>query len=274
MARLPMITLAALLLALPLPAVAAKGCGEGPAWSDLPLLLPSRGMGRGEAVFRVVNTQADEGRLHAPGPTAGLGFEAFAVDAGCLRVKAAGGNYHWLTTRDGREGRVVVASTAAYFSNPGPAPRELLATPKNELELVPVKLPREHGQFQAGESWAFQVRYQGRPLAAAAVRFEDSVGEKLAWSTDDNGIARVAFPPWRDEQAWDGGHGQHGGRPPERGFVLAVEHQDGAAHYLTAFNHVYAPDGFWHKSVTAGLGFVLLGMGVAAPLWRQRGKTS
>lgn len=62
------------------------------------------------------------------------------------------GNCHWLIVREESGEQVVTATTVHYFSNLGPAPTRLLQRVKNELELIPQPLSREHGRYREGET--------------------------------------------------------------------------------------------------------------------------
>jgi hypothetical protein len=182
-------------------------------------------------------------------------------------VGAGTGNYYWVSARSEQADAVITASTVHYFSNPGPAPTELLARPKGELELTPERLPREHAQYREGEEWPFLVRFRGEPLAGAILTLQTEHGTMDAFRTGADGIARVRFPrDMKRAPAGDEAHAHHG--RPRGAFVLAVDHSVDGRHYLTAFNYQYAPYAYDGKHLGAGIGFALLGGLLATPLVR------
>ncbi len=246
------------------------------AWTDLPLIEPSPGRDRRQAAFRVVNLDAVSVRAFAPGTQAplpeGLRFtserEAWDIllDKGRFMLHSAGvGNYHWLLAREETADRVTVASTTHYFSNPGPAPTDMLARPKSELEIVPAPLPREHRRYRENDSYGFDVRFQGAPLAGVPVSFTSSAGTRARLVSDAAGRVWLRFPD--DVQPAEGG--AHGRGPTNR-FVLAVAHDAGGRHYLTTFNYSYAEDAYTRRSLAWGGGFMALGGLIALPLIMRR----
>lgn len=244
-------------------------------WTRLPLLVPGRTPPGDRSVARFVprnlevrtieilapDARADNARVEIPvGP-----------EGGEFRAPQRQGNYYWVSARQQTKDAIVTASTVRFFSNPGPAPTELLLRNKGELELIPQPLPREHAYYRAGEVWPFLVRYRGRPLAAATVTLDTEHGTHAVFETDERGVARIAFPLdfQPGEPSGAGGHG-----PRRAAFALGVEHTDGGVRHLTAFNYAYTPDAFDRKSLWAGLGFAFLGMALAAPLLRRKSRTA
>jgi hypothetical protein len=146
----------------------------------------------------------------------------------------------------------------------------LLLKQKSELEIIPQPLPREHGAWRESEKWQFLLRFNGQPLAKKEVRMETEFGTKTAFVSDEQGMVTVLFP--RDfkpaeKKPEQGGH-DHG--PRRAKFVLAVEHDDGGKHYLTAFNYTYSADAARGKNLLAGVGFGMFGMLLATPLLRRK----
>lgn len=250
------------------------------AWTELPLIEPSMGRDRRQAAFRVANLDAVSVRAFAPGAQAplpeGMRFRSerqewdILLDKGRFTLHSAGvGNYHWLLAREETADRVTVASTAHYFSNPGPAPTDMLARPKSELEIVPAPLPREHNRYRENRSYRFDVRFQGAPLAGVPVSFTSSAGTRARFVSDAAGRVQVRFPD--DVQpAEGGGHG----RGPTNRFVLAVAHDAGGRQYLTTFNYSYAEDAYTGRSLAWGGGFMALGGLIALPLVMRRKEAS
>ncbi|TCS73247.1 hypothetical protein EDC61_10215 [Sulfuritortus calidifontis] len=243
---------------------------EARAFSSLPMLVPAGRGDRGQAPYCLANLHADTVAVHAG---AGSPWTVPVAQGGFAVATRKAGNYHWLQVRQETQQGIVSASTVHYFANPGPAPTAMLLGPKAELEIVPQPLPREHWRYRAGETWAFLVRFKGRPLAGAKLRLETSGGTRQVFSADGRGVVRVTFPD--DIGAGQSGHGagHHGGEPENR-FVLAIGHTDAAGHdYLSAFNYKYGQADAAGKSLGAGLGFLLLGGTLGLPLvLGKRGK--
>jgi hypothetical protein len=246
------------------------------SWTELPLIEPAAGRDRRAAAFRVANLDAVSVRAFAPGEQAplpeGLRFRSdrqewdILLDKGRFTLHSAGvGNYHWLLARQESANGVTVASTAHYFSNPGPAPTDMLARPKSELEIVPAPLPREHNRYRENRTYRFDVRFQGAPLAGVPVSFTSSAGTGARFVSDSAGRVWVRFPD-DVQRAKGGGHG----RGPTNRFVLAAAHDAGGLHYLTAFNYSYAEDAYSGRSLAWGGGFMALGGLIALPLIVRR----
>ena len=166
------------------------------------MLLPTtnRGGDRASAVLKPRGIEAATVTVYAPGgPEARLRVD-YPVGPEGARIESAApqaGNYHWVVARQeipGAVPEVRVASTAWYFSNPGPAPTELLRRSRHELEIIPDPLPREHGNYRESEKWRFLVRWQGRPLAGQPLTLETEFGSRTTAQTDDQGYATVLFP--------------------------------------------------------------------------------
>ncbi len=258
-------------------AQAGPARGAPAAWTDLPLIEAVPGRNRAQAGFHLANLEANAVRAYAPGPQArlpeGLRFRSeqlewdILVQGGRFNLQSEGvGNYHWLQAREETPEGVNVASTAHYFSNPGPAPADMLARAKSELEIAPEPLPREHNRYRENQEWPFVVRFQGKPLAGVPVRFESSAGTRASFTSDAAGRVSVRFP---DDVQPAEGHGGHGRGPANR-FVLAVEHHDQGRHYLTAFNYGYSEDAYTDRSLGWGGAFLALGGLLGLPLILRR----
>lgn len=259
------------------------GNGRGPAsrmnrdWTRYPLILPAMGMRgeRGTAQLAVKNLAAPLLDVYAPdGPPDAKHRQVAVTPEGAkvAPVSPKNGNYYWVSAREEQDGHVSVASTAVYFSNPGAAPTQLLLERRNELEIIPQPLPREHGSYRESEKWSFLLRFNGQPLANHEVRMETEMGSKSVFHSDAEGRVTVLFPfDFKFEEAAQG-DGHQG--PRRARFVLAAELENGGRHYLTAFNYSYSPDAARGKSLWAGAGFLVLGMAFAAPLWRRRKETT
>ncbi|MDD5403021.1 MAG: hypothetical protein PHZ14_00600 [Sulfuricella sp.] len=256
-------------------AAVGQGKWQGREWTNYPLLTPmmDRNGDRATAKFAAQNIRPAKLEVFAPGGPADRLHRQFPASAEGTRIEAVTpkiGNYHWVSAREESASKVTVASTAYFFGNPGEAPTRLLLEQKNELEIIPQPLPREHGAWRESEKWPFLLRFNGQPLAKKVVRMETEFGTKTSFISDEKGMVTVLFP--RDfkpaeEKPGEGGH-DHG--PRRAKFVLAVVHDDGGKRFLTAFNYTYSADAARGKNLSAGIGFGLLGMLLATPLLRRR----
>lgn len=258
--------------AVPAPAL-RRGPPAAREWTQQPLLLPGRGARgeRAQALLRPQGITAASVTVYAPeGPAERLRVD-YTVEADGAKIASSApkiGNYHWVVAREETPDTVKVASTVWYFGNPGDSPKELLKTPKHELEIVPDPLPREHGRYRESEKWRFLVRFNGAPLAGQTVKLETEFGSRSSFVSDDDGIATVLFPRDFKPAKEDGEHAGHGRRYGK--FVLAAEKEVDGRRYLTAFNLNYGEDGDRNKSLGWGAAFGLIGMLAATPLLRRK----
>jgi hypothetical protein len=246
--------------------------GAAREWTRQPLLLPGKGA-RGERAATVLRPQGiaaatvtvfaaegSENRLKVDYPVTADGAK---IEASTPKT----GNYHWVTAREESDGEVRTASTAWYFGNPGPSPKDLLKRPRHELEIVPDPLPREHASYRESEKWRFLVRWNGQALAGQTLQLETEFGSRSSFLTDAAGFATVLFPrDFKPTEAPAGG--EHG--PRRAAFVLSTTREGDGRRYLTAFNHHYSQDGDRNKSLGWGAAFGLVGMIAATPLLRRR----
>lgn len=243
-------------------------------WTRLPVLAPamSRGSERGTAALKLSGIDVAELTVFAAGGPDERRRVAYPVGPEGAKIEAAApkvGNYHWVVARQESEAEVRVASTVWYFSNPGPAPTELLKQAKHELEIVPFPLPREHSTYREAEKREFLVRWNGTPLAGKALTLETEFGSRSSYVTDTQGIATVVLP--RDIREAKGRGGEEAMMGPQRAkFVLGTEHEADGKRYLTAFNYTYSPDPERTRSVAWGAAFGVIGMVAALPLLRRR----
>lgn len=248
---------------------AASAPARGQDWTRYPLIVPQmrRGADRMAGSLGLKNIEAAQVTLYAPVRQISMDFPVTEQGARIEAVDPKVGNFHWVTARQDKEGTVIVASTVHAFNNPGPAPTAMFLERKNALEIIPQPLPREHSSYRESEKWRFLVRFNGQPLANGKLKLETEFGSRSTFLTSQDGLATVLFP--RDiKPAAENAPGGHG--PRRAKFVLAVEHDDLGKHYLTAFNYGYGADPDRSRSLAAGAGFGVLGMLLAAPLWRRK----
>jgi hypothetical protein len=248
------------------------GEGANRDWTGYPLITPVMGGAdpRTGATLAIKNIQSSMLEVFSPASESGKSRWQVQVGPRGAKVEAPKiGNYHWISAREEREGHVAVASTVYFFGNPGPAPTKLLLSKKNELEIIPQPLPREHANYRENEKWRFLVRFNGQPLSGKTVVLETENGNKSSFASDAQGAVTVLFPRDMKAPAADRAEGHNHG-PRRAKFVLAAEHVADGTHYVTAFNYVYTPDAYAGKSLWAGLGFGVFGMLLATPMLRRK----
>ncbi len=245
------------------------------SWSTFPLIEPVKGrFSRSEKRVLLNNFESESlevwASLEGQDLKKAKTISHLQKEGNIFSIQGAGmGGYRYLSAQQKVGDQIISGASTIYFSMPSPAPREMLALPKSKLEVLPVILPREHQHFQENTDWSFMVRFDGVPLSQVKVNFETQNGEKQQFVTDNQGQVKIRFPQDFPEAPIDHGKG-HGRRYAQ--FVVAATHQDNGVKYTSAFNDQYAPGPFSQKSVWAGLGFMVLGMAGALPLWRRKNK--
>ncbi len=243
-------------------------------WTDAPLLAVDKKRTRGFKRITLKDMHADQVTVY---PSDVQESWSDAVPDNVIEVKNRGGKkggYHWIGAVSEQENQVRSAATVIYFPNPGPAPRPMLSLQKSALDISPVKLPREHQHFRAGESWDFNVSLNGKPLQNSQIIFETENKTRQALKTNEDGLVSITFPddfPEKTETVNEDGHGGHE-RRKKAGFVLTVEHENEGKQYLSHFNYHYTTGAFYNKNLALGVGFALFGMITAAPLLRKTRK--
>jgi len=248
------------------------------SWSSKPLLVkPAGPRSRTHKALKAVNLSVDQMRVYPSiEPEEGDVSWETPVEEGKAKVITRSGDqggYHWVVANEESENEVRIASTVTYFSNPGPAPRDMLKQDKAELEIQPVRLPREHQQYRANETWPFRLLYKGEPLAFKRVVFESRNGSESAYITDKVGRFKVKFPDdFSLEEAEPGNSAGHRHGRRKSAFVLSAKLRHDNREIISAFNYHYTPDAFADKNLPLGIGVAMLGMFAASPLLRHRKK--
>lgn len=252
----------------------APAPAQTPAWTARPLLIKAKGFSRNVAMMRPQGLRPAQLTVFpATAPGAPPTVTQVPVTAGKAAVRSRGkrqGGWYRVMAEERGQDLVSRASTVIHFSNPGPAPRDMLATPYPGLEVVPAALPREHRHYRAGETWPFLVRLDGVPVADQPMLFETAAGTRQTLRTDSHGLLQLTFPDDFGEPAAAQGHGGHGGQP-SNAFVLSTRLTPAdAVPQQAAFNFHYRAGAYAGKNPWLGGGFALLGMLAAVPLVRQR----
>ena len=138
----------------------------------------------------------------------------------------------------------------------------MLAINKNELEIVPDPLPREHRDYQSGETWPFIVRFRGEPLADTEVVLTTFHGGASSGTTDKRGRILLHLP----DDFPDMVEGERDERKAD--FAVTVEHQDGEILYRSHLGAEYEPNPRHWRSTP--LGFLVIGIGMVAGVFLGR----
>ena len=242
-----------------------------PSWTTRPIILMDGRPGgdRSVAPLAVRNLATEEIEAYSPAKPASPWRTR--IDGGVARISPANpsqGGMHWIEARQESPTAITVASTIWTFSSKGPAPRAMLDTPKSELEIVPQPAV---SRYREGDSWDFVVRFMGRPLPQAAVAWETQNGSRGALVADTAGRITLKVP--HDFDITGQTETDQINRLQAQ-FVLTTERVEGEKTYQTNFNAIYSPDRIRGKSLAWGSGFMLLGVGLAVPLLRRKGKAN
>ncbi|MCP4010405.1 MAG: DUF4198 domain-containing protein [Proteobacteria bacterium] len=231
--------------------------------------------GRGSKHFKAINMHAGQMAAYAsfdglqPPPV--IDMPMTDGIAALTPTKGTGG-YYWLSASEERDNRVLNIASITYFSNPGPAPREMLTTQKSELTITPVSLPREHNHFRSGDREQFQVGYQNGPVANAEIWFMTSGGTEMLLKSDDNGFVTIPFPDDFPAPGAANQHANHGQLSNE--FVLMTHLNAHSKILISAFNYHYQPGPFRDKSRALALGLLIASLLLAVPIFRRRTKNA
>ncbi len=267
------------LLAAMAPAIAAQQDGHQhhgmqeqiEEWTSTPYMSARRG--RGGLILQLEGIQSEQIKVFPSvkqDPDQAT-YELEVKNGTALMPLRDHGAWHLAVASQSQNDTLVSVTTAPYFSKPGENPEHMLGSRRADLEIVPVKLPREHAYYRAGQTWLFQVRYLGKPAGEKSVVFETSNGTRTLIDTDQQGSFSITFPhdfPDSMEEAAT----EH--RPPKAKFVLSARHKPGDQMYYSTFSMDYQIGPHTGRSTLLGGGFALLGMLLAAPLLRRREKSN
>ena len=231
-------------------------------WTSAPVLMTERIKGadrRTQSALRPHNITNVSMQDFPSSKGTSMPKQLDALDNGSFTLQASEknqGNYHWISASDAQG--LKFASTVHYFSNPGPAPRQMLKQSKAPLEIRPLDLPREHNRYRANESWDFMILAEGKPLPDAEVLLQTSNETSATLTSDADGIVSVNFPDdfatFAEKHAHHNmGHAGHGRKSAQ--FVLSVTHDN----KVSAFNYSYAEDAFNNKLVLPAVGLAFSG---------------
>ena len=239
-------------------------------WTDAPLLVLAKKRTRGFKSITLKGLHTDEVTVI---PSDAEERWPVAVKDKVVKVKSRGGRqggYHWLGTTSEQENYVQSVASVIYFPNPGPAPRPMLSLQKSTLDISPVKLPREHQHFRAGENWDFLVRLNDKPLKNVPVVLETENKTRQVLTTNHDGLVSITFPyDFSDEPETVDEHSHDHQRRKKAGFVLTVKQDLEGRQFISHFNYHYTTGAFYNKNLALGIGFALFGMITAVPLLRK-----
>ncbi|GAB4354364.1 MAG: hypothetical protein Kow006_20080 [Gammaproteobacteria bacterium] len=181
------------------------------------------------------------------------------TDNGALQLKPTGvDSYHALvaerTSDNGHESAMRYVVLRGKPS--GHSPAELLALEKVPLEIVPDPLPREHHRYLSERPAKFLLRFQGKPLADAAVIVQTSNGAHYELTTDTDGRFEIQLPG-------DFGPVKAGRRRnPPADFVVRTQHRASGKYYRASLSAPYYVNPRHWQSNRTGLAAALSGFAV------------
>lgn len=210
---------------------------------------------RGPKQFSLANSAGARATLWKPD----LGRIPLAIDNGILTLKGTGvDNYHALVIEQDW-GYLVESIISYHYMRGKPSGRsttELTAARKTRLEIVPQPVPREHHQYETGERWGFQVRFDGRPMAAQTLTLETAHGTTLTGISDAEGRIDFTFPD--DFPSLIRGERNR----TLAAFTLSTRHLAEGTEYISHLQGEYRPNPRHWRSL--GLGVAVAGIGFAA----------
>jgi hypothetical protein len=175
-------------------------------------------------------------------------------------------NYHALVAeKDWGDIKEALIRYEYLFGRPSKhSPNELAGAIKTELEIVPAPIPREHFRYYSDQSWGFQVRLHGQPLADLPLTLETEHGSRLEVTSDSSGYARFRLP--------DDFPGVQSGERDRRSAefaVIAATEQDGVV-YETRLTAAYQVNPSHWQSNSLGWAAIGLGFLVGGLISRQK----
>ena len=138
----------------------------------------------------------------------------------------------------------------------GHSTRELTAVQKTDFEIVPDPVPREHRDYQSGETWSFILRFKGNPVSDIPVTLKTAYGNTVSGTSDKSGKVALQIPDdFPDIQP---------GERDERSalFDVTAEYETAGVTYKTRLNSEYQVNPAHWQSLM--LGIVVAGFGMAA----------
>ena len=238
------------------------------AWTSHPLLQAS--MSRGGAPGLKLEASGgnfDQVFLQTPEVPQAVALSGGPTNWAVSKSQMGTGGHLWFVASKEEANQVLRASTYFFFPAKHQIPTEMLRAPRGGLEIVPLLL-KEHGGTREGTSWRFLLRHQNQPLAGHALQMETEGGTRQTFTSNAEGIAEVTFPRDFTSERLQSKEGMNA----RQDFVLAVSHEADGKRYLTTYNHSYNPDRMRERSLTLGVGVLALGMLLATPLLRRKGK--
>ncbi len=255
---LPLVVAA--LVAMATPSIAAERPAEGSEGAPA-AAAHAHANRRGGKQFLLPESDGAQITLWRPD----LKTQPLTAEHDLIKIPSTGmDNYHAIVAaKDWGDLKETVIRYEYLFGKPsGHSPRELLAAPKAELEIVPDPQPREHWRYQAGQGWGFQLLFRGNPLAGQPVALVTEHGSRIEAATDQAGRVRFHLPddfPAIEE-----------GRRDLRSAEFAVRARyssDGITHQTLLSARYHANPRHWQSF---DLGLVVMGLGMVVGGWLGR----
>lgn len=237
-------------------------------WTTYPLLRANMTRGGSPGLKLEASGEAfDQVRLQTPEVQQAVALTGGPSSWFVSKPQMGTGGHLWFVASKEEGNQILRASTYYFFPAKHQVPTEMLRAPRGGLEIVPMRL-QEHGGTREGTRWRFLLRHENQPLASHSLQMETEGGTRQTFTSDANGVAEITFPRDFLAERLKSKEGMNA----RQEFVLAVRHEAGGKQYLTTYNHSYNPDRMRERSLPIGVGVLALGMVLAAPLLRRKGK--
>lgn len=252
----------------PDPAAARTAAPASPSWTSYALLRANMSRGGAPGLkLEATGGSFDQAQLQTPEVPQAVALPGGPSSWTVSKPQMGTGGHLWFVASKEEGNQVLRASTYYFFPAKHQVPTDMLRAPRGGLEIVPLRL-QEHGGTREGSRWRFLLRHENQPLASHSLQMETEGGTRQAFTSDANGIAEITFPRDFLAERLTSKEGMNA----RQDFVLSVRHEVGGKQYLTTYNHSYNPDRMRERSLPIGVGVLALGMVLAAPLLRRKGK--
>jgi len=174
-------------------------------------------------------------------------------------------NYHALVVKQIQE-KSISSSVRYIYSRGRPSkvsPTKITQLQKNELEIAPILLPKEHNHYKGSESYRFELRFKGDVLADHNITFTTSNGTEETFKSNKNGQFTVAMPnDFKDVKMK-----RRANRPAE--FILAAAYKNEGISYnaTLAMPYYVNPIDYWQTQMLA---VILVFIGLALGIYMLR----
>ena len=250
------------------PVTAKAAAPASPSWTSHALLRANMSRGASPGLkLEAAGSSFDQVQLQTPEVPQAVVLQGGPSAWTVSKPQMGTGGHLWFVASKEEGNQVLRATTYFFFPAKHQVPTEMLRAPRGGLEIVPMRL-QEHGGTREGSRWRFLLRHENQALANHSLQMETEGGTRQTVTSDANGIAEVTFPRDFLPERLTSKEGMNA----RQDFVLSVRHEAGGKQYLTTYNHSYNPERMRERSLPIGVGVLALGMVLATPLLRRKGK--